>query len=110
VRADLARGQAADPDPRLSARLEAALRGVIAGTADPREFTPAMQAFLSTATARGLGEWIGSHGRLTSLRYALAEPIGADRVVRYRAAVGDASLWFSFRITADNRIAQIYWW
>ena len=110
VRADLARGQNADPDPQRSARLEAALRGVIAGTADPRDFTPAMQALLSTATGRGLGEWIASHGRLTSLRYAVVEPIGADRVLRYRAAVGDASLWFSFRITAENRIAQIYWW
>ena len=107
---DVARREGADPDARLSARLTEALRGFTAGTADPRDFTPAMQAFLSTAAARGLGEWIASHGPLTSLQYAQSEPVGADRQLRYRAVVGDARLWFSFRLTADNKIAQIYWW
>jgi CubicO group peptidase (beta-lactamase class C family) len=107
---EIARQEGADPDARLSARLATALRGVTAGKADPRDFTPAMQVFLSTATARGLGEWIASHGPLTLLRYLQTEPVGAHRMLRYRAVMGDAHLYFSFRLTADNQIAQIYWW
>lgn len=97
---EVARREVADPDARLSARLAEALRGVTAGRANPRDFTQAMQAFLSTATARGLGEWVASHGSLTSLRYVQTEAVGADRVLRYRVVVGDAQLWFSFRLTA----------
>jgi hypothetical protein len=66
--------------------------------------------FLSTATARGLGEWIASHGELKSLRYVQTEPAGEHSVLRYRAVVGDAQLWFSFTLTAKGEIAQIYWW
>jgi hypothetical protein len=87
-----------------------ALRNVTAETPDARDFTPAMQAFLSTAAARGLGEWIASHGALTALRCSQAEPLGEHRVLHYRAVVGDALLWFSFTLTAGNEIAQIYWW
>ena len=45
---------------------------------------------------------------LTSLRHAQIDPDGADRVLR-RAMVGDVALWFSFRVTLQNEIAQIYW-
>jgi hypothetical protein len=110
VRPELARGEGVDPDPRLTNRLADALRGVTTGQSDPREFTPAMRTFLSTATARGLGEWIASHGALAGLRYAQTEPVGTHRVLRYRAVAGGAQLWFSFTLTADNQIAQIYWW
>jgi CubicO group peptidase (beta-lactamase class C family) len=106
----IARIETADPDGRRSERLENALRGFIAAKPDPREFTPAMRLFLSTATARGLGEWIASHGELKSLRYVQSERTGPDAVLRYRAAIGGAELWFSFTLTANNEIAQIYWW
>lgn len=107
---ELARHDAPDPDGRLSARLARALRGVTAGKADPRDFTPAMRAFLSTATGRALGEWIASHGPMTSLRFGQTEPLGPHRVLRYRAAIGDARVWFSFTLTTDDQIARIYWW
>lgn len=110
VRPELARREGVDPDPRLTNRLADALRGLTTGQSDPRQFTPAMRTFLTTATARGLGEWIASHGALTGLRYAQTEPVGAHRVVRYRAVAGGVHLWFSFTLTADNQIAQIYWW
>jgi CubicO group peptidase (beta-lactamase class C family) len=107
---EVARQEGSDPDARLSARLAEVLRGVMAGKAPLAEFTPAMQGLLSTATGRGLAEWIASHGALRSLRYGRTERVGQHRVLRYRAVVGDAHLWFSFRLTADNEIAQIYWW
>jgi CubicO group peptidase (beta-lactamase class C family) len=106
----VARREGADPNARRSERLAGALRTFTAGKANPGEFTPAMQLFLSTATARGLGEWIASHGELKSLRYVQTEPAGEHSVLRYRAVVGDAQLWFSFTLTAKGEIAQIYWW
>ena len=107
---EVARSQGADPDLRRTERLAGALRGVMAGMANPRDFTPPMRVFLSTAAARGLGEWIASHGPLKALRYAQTEPAGAYQVLRYRASVGDAQLLFSFMLTAENEIAQISWW
>jgi hypothetical protein len=89
---EVARPDGADPDVRLSSRLEEALRGVTGGKASPRDFTPAMQAFLTTATARRLGEWIASHGTSTSLQYVQTERISTDRVLRYRGVVGGAPL------------------
>jgi CubicO group peptidase (beta-lactamase class C family) len=106
----VARKEAADPDPRRTERLTEALRAFVAGKADPRAFTPAMQTFLATATARGLGEWIASHGEVTSLRYVQTERAGPHSVLRYQAVVGDARLWFSFTLTRNGDIAQIYWW
>ena len=102
----VARRPAADPDPARSRRLEAALRGLWSGKPDPRAFTPAMQLFLTTATGRGLWEWIASHGELKSLTYVESE----QSTLRYKASVGDAELWFSFTMNGANQIAQIYWW
>jgi CubicO group peptidase (beta-lactamase class C family) len=107
---DVARIDGQDPDAGRSAKLADTLRAFVAGKADPRDFTPAMQLFLTTATARGLGEWIGSHGELKALRYAQTERDGGLSILRYRATVGDAELWFSFTLTATNEIARIAWW
>ena len=106
----VARREGAQPDARLSERLADSLRDVMAGKANPAAFTPAMQAFLSTATARGLGLWIASHGALKALRFVQTERVGDRRVLRYRAVLGDAQVWFSFTLTPANEIAQIYWW
>lgn len=104
----LARQHAAeDPDPARSRMLLATLRDLLrGGKYDPESFTPAMQLFLTTSTGRGLWEWIASHGELKSLTYAQTD--GATH--RYRAEVGDARLWFSFTLTGEGKIAQIYWW
>ena len=63
-----------------------------------------------TATARGLGEWIASHGPLTSMSYVQSEPMGDATVLRYRATVGEAELWFSVTLSRDEKITQISWW
>ena len=106
----VARRSSSDPDPQLSRRLTQALRDLLAGKADPSLFTPAMQRFLTTANGRGLWEWIGSHGALTSMTYTRAEPAGESSVLRYKATLGDAGVWFSFSVTKEGKIAQIYWW
>ena len=99
-----------DPDPARNERLTTALRGMLNGKPDPKLFTPAMQLFLQTSSGRGLGEWVASHGDLKSLTYSQTEPAGENSTVRYRALVGQAHLWFSFTVTRDEKIAQVYWW
>jgi CubicO group peptidase (beta-lactamase class C family) len=110
VEPSLARGEHPDPDRRLTERLAAALRSVLAGTPRRREFTPAMRIFLATASGRGLAEWINSHGPLTSLRYWSSEASGGYRTLRYRARLGEADVWFSFTLTAAGAVARIYSW
>jgi hypothetical protein len=87
-----------------------ALRAFIAGKTDPEWCSPPMRLFLATATARGLGEWIASHGALASLSYVQSEVVRDALVLRYRAAVGEAELWFSVALDGDGKIAQIFWW
>jgi CubicO group peptidase (beta-lactamase class C family) len=101
---------ASDPEPARSERLTTALRGMLSGKPDPKLFTPAMQLFLQTSSGGGLSEWIASHGELKSLVYSQTEPAGENLTVRYRALVGEAHLWFSFTVTRDGKIAQVYWW
>lgn len=107
----LAREQpASDPNPARSEKLTSALRGMLSGKADPKLFTPAMRLFLQTSSGRGLSEWVAAHGDLKSLTYSQTEPAGENSTLRYQALVGDARLWFSFTVTPDEKIAQVYWW
>ncbi len=100
----------ADPQPERSARLEKTLRRYMIGEHDPEAFTPVMQRFLATATGKGLGEWIGSHGELQSFKFVKSEPSGGDQSLRYRVTLGGAELWVTFTMTPGGRIAQLYWW
>jgi hypothetical protein len=106
VRPELARREGVDPDPQLTNQLADALRGITTGQSDLRQFTPAMRTFLSTATARGLGEWIAWHGALAGLRHAQTEPAGTHRVLWYRAVAGGAELWFSSRSPQTTRLPR----
>lgn len=107
----LARAQgAADPAPARTERLTSVLRRLLSGQPGAKLFTPAMQIFLETGSARGLADWVSSHGELISLTYSQREAAGDNSTLRYRALVGDAHLWFSFTLTPDGKIAQVYWW
>lgn len=99
-----------DPDPELTARLRSALCDLIAGTAAPGNFTPAMQTFLKTATGRGVWEWVASDGELKSLAYAGSEEAGNAMLVRYRAVFGEADLALTFTVSREGKIAQVVWW
>jgi len=99
-----------DPDRARTERLTTTLRELLSGKPNAKLFTPAMQLFLKTSTGRGLSEWIASHGELKSLTYSQTEPAGEDSTYRYRALVGETHLWFSFTLTKDDKIAQVYWW
>ena len=108
----LARPKAAgaEPDAETSRRLKQALLDLFAGKPDPALFTPAMQVFLKTAVGKGLWQWVGADGEVKSFTYSEQEDAGDDRILRYKAVLGDATRWFGFTITKDGRIAQINWW
>jgi UPF0042 nucleotide-binding protein len=65
-----------DPDPKTSLRLKDVMRGLLGGKHDPASFTPAMNAFLSTATGKAFWEWFASHGALKSFSFSDHEDWG----------------------------------
>ena len=108
----LARPQAPQvaSEAQTSQRLKQALLDLFAGKPEPASFTPAMQVFLRTATGKGLWPWLAADGELKSFIFSEREVVGDERILRYKAVLGDATRWFSFTMTADGRIAQINWW
>ncbi|HYO78124.1 MAG TPA: serine hydrolase [Thermoanaerobaculia bacterium] len=48
------------------------LRDLLSEKADSASFTAPMRLFLTTATGKGLWDWIASHGELTSLTSAVS--------------------------------------
>lgn len=100
----------ADPGAEKSRQLKEALSGLFAGKPDPALFTPAMQIFLGTATGKGLWPWAGSDGEMKSFTFSEQEEAGEQRILRYKAVLGDVTRWFSFTVTDDGKIAQINWW
>lgn len=99
-----------EPGTEVSRRLKGALSGLFAGTPDPALFTRPMQVFLKTILGKGLWQWVGADGEVKSFTFSEQESAGEDRILRYKAVLGDATRWFSFTVTADGKIAQINWW
>ncbi|HVF47610.1 MAG TPA: serine hydrolase domain-containing protein, partial [Pyrinomonadaceae bacterium] len=100
-----------DPDPQTSRKLKGAMSDLINDKRNAASFTPAMQSFLKTATGTGFWKWIASHGALKSFDFSDSEKTtGNSSVLRYKVVLGDNPYWFSFKITGDGKIAQIYSW
>jgi D-alanyl-D-alanine carboxypeptidase len=96
--------------PETTSRLRGVLERLFDGEHEDGCFTPAMNAFLGTATGRGLWRWIASHGAFGSFVYADEERVEDGLILRYRADLGGNSYPFSFLVLEDDRIAQVYWW
>jgi CubicO group peptidase (beta-lactamase class C family) len=100
-----------DPDLKTSLKLKEVVSGLMNGKYDAALFTPPMRAFLKSSTGKGLWQWAASHGALTSFAFSDSESApGNSRVFRYKVGLGGNSYWFTFRLTKDGKIAQIYWW
>lgn len=108
----LARPKAAstDPDGETSQMLKEALLDLFNGKPDPALFTPAMQLFLRTATGKSIWQWVASDGEMKSFTFSERETAGDNVIIRYKAVLGNVTRWFSCTVTADGKIAQIYWW
>lgn len=104
------KGAGADPDARTSQMLKKALLDLCGGKADPGQFTEAMQVFLKTAMGREVWPWVCADGEVKSFAWSESEGTGDARILRYNAVLGNATRWFSFTVTADGKIAQVYWW
>lgn len=100
----------ADPDARTSEMLKTTLLDLCAGKADPGQFTEAMQLFLKTAMGKEVWPWVCADGEVKSFTLSEREGTGDASILRYKAVLGNATRWFSFTVTADGKIAQVYWW
>ena len=47
---------------------------------------------------------------MTEFVFADREDVSNGRILRYRVTLGGNPYWYSFRLTTDGKVAQIYWW
>ena len=100
----------ADPDPERSRMLREILLGLFEGRHDPARFTPAMQTFLKTTVGKGIWGWTAADGPMKSFTFSESEKGGDAHILRYKAVLGNVTRWFSFTLTGDGRVAQVFWW
>ena len=100
-----------DADPSTTKRLKELMSNLLKGEWKPDDFTVPMQIHLNTATGKSLWQWYAYQGALESFAFSDREdaPDGLS-VIRYKTVLGGNPYRFSFRITKDGKIAQIYWW
>jgi len=99
-----------DPDPQRSLRLKEVLTGLLNGKHDPALFSPAMHAFLGTATGKAFWKWFASHGALGSFTYSDREDAGNTQIFRYKLLLGENAYWFSVATGEGGRIARVSFW
>ena len=102
--------QGADPNPKATERLREVFSKLLEGKHDPALVTPPMRLFLQTATGKSFGQWFTDHGALSSFVFSDREILPDGCRVRYRVRLGDNPYWFSFRLTKDDKVAQVSWW
>jgi CubicO group peptidase (beta-lactamase class C family) len=99
-----------DPDPRRTEKLENAMRELFEGRTDASLFTPALLTHLKTATGKSFIGWYASHGAINSFSFLERETLETTDVFRYKVLLGKNPYRFSFKLTKDGAIAQIYCW
>jgi D-alanyl-D-alanine carboxypeptidase len=99
-----------DQDTKTSKQLREVFAGLLRQKYDATLFTAPMRTFLKTATAKSLWQWYAEHGAPGSFDFADREEVRDGRILRYRVTLGGNPYWYSFKLTKDDKIAQIYWW
>jgi hypothetical protein len=94
----------------MTEKLKNVMRGLFEGKYDAAIFTPAMSVHLKTATGKSLFDWYASHGAIDSFTFLERERLETADVLRYKVLLGKNPYRFSFKLTKDGKIAQIYWW
>ncbi|MEJ7694163.1 serine hydrolase domain-containing protein [Daejeonella sp.] len=97
-----------DPSPIVTDRLKALFSQLLKGRYDPVEFTPAMNAFLKTATSKSLWEWFDSFGKTGTFLLSDHEQKEGIDVLRYRIQLGENIYLFTISIGKNGKISQIY--
>ena len=101
---------AVDPNAPQTARMRQIFFGLFEGRFDSEAFTPAMNTHLKTATGKSFFGWYASMGAIESFNFLERETSDGLSVLRYRVRLGESAFRFSFKITNDGKIAQIYCW
>lgn len=99
-----------DPAPQTTDRLRSVFDKLLRGEHDPADFTAAMRLHLSNASAGAFWPWYAEHGPLRAFAFSDEETRDGLRILRYAVILRETRHWFTFRVPADGRIAQIYWW
>lgn len=99
-----------DPDAGTTDKLKTVMSELLKGKWNADDFTPAMRIHLNTATGKSLWQWYAYQGALKAFEFSDSEQKENVRIVRYKVFLDDNFYWFSFRLTNDGKIAQIYWW
>ncbi len=101
---------AQNAEPLMTAKLKNSLSGLLEGKYEPELFTTAMRVHLKTATGKSFFGWYASLGAIGSFTFLEREKLENADVFRYKAFLGKNPYRFSFKITKDGKIAQIYCW
>jgi len=99
-----------DPDPKTTAMLKDVVSSLLNEKYNAASFTPAMHAFLTTATGKAFWKWFAEHGSVSGFIFSDREDTKDGQVLRYRVSLGGNPYWLSAKITKEGKIAQIYWW
>ena len=99
-----------DAAPETTEKLKNTMRGLFEGKYDAASFTPAMSVHLKTATGKSFFEWYASHGTIDVFTFLERERLETADILRYKVLLGKNPYRFSFKLTKDGKIAQIYCW
>lgn len=99
-----------DPDPKTTAILKDVVSSLLNEKYNAASFTPAMHAFLTTATGKAFWKWFAGHGSVSGFIFSDRDDTKDGQVLRYRVSLGGNPYWLSAKITKEGKIAQIYWW
>lgn len=97
-----------DPSPALTRRLKNIFSELLQDRFIAGDFTPEMNIFLETTTSKAIWQWFSSFGKPGTFLPADHEIKEGMDVYRYRIQLGDNIYLFTFSITKDGKIAQIY--
>lgn len=97
----------ADKDPESSAHLKRVIATIAGGTADPNWFTPDGQKFFFPDRVKQGKDMFGSYGEMRSFDLMEESTQGDFKVRSYDAVFGVVPVNFTFRLTADGKIAAI---
>ncbi len=97
----------ADPDPRMTVVLRAALDELLAGKVNAGAFTQERGAALSSDGSKEFWRQVASYGPLKSLAFVEREPAEKNRALRYKAALGEHLLLLRFVVDDDGKVADV---
>ena len=97
-----------DPSPAVTNRLKTIFSQLLQDRFTTTDFTPAMNTFLKTSTAKSLWQWFDSFGKLGAFEVADHERKEGIDTFRYRVQLGENIYLFTISLRNDGKIAQIY--